>query len=84
MIEVVRPEESAAADEIAATLRDMVVAFREVADDTRSTPLVRDGEVSLEEPAAIAAFIDELRRDVVAWNAFQSDACFIGDDGEVC
>ena len=84
MIEILRPVESAAADDIAVALREMVVAFREIRDESVTAPLVRDGETTVREPADIAAFLEQLRRDVTAWNAFQSDACFIDEDGTVC
>ncbi len=84
MIEVRRPRDSDDADSIVATLRDLVVAYREVEDDTLAQPLVTEGELTLTEPSDIAAYLDRLRRDVAAWNAFQSDACFIEDDGSIC
>ncbi len=84
MIELHRPVASPAADEIAATLRELVVAHREVEDDTLDGPVIVDGSTSLSETDAIAAFLEQLRRDVTAWNAFQSDACYIADDGTVC
>ena len=84
MIELRRPTDSPAADDIAASLRDLVVAFCEIEDDSAEAPTLREGDVTLADPAEIAAFLDQLRKDVAQWNAFQSDACFIEDDGTVC
>ena len=84
MIELHRPSESPAADEIAATLRSMVVAFREVENESLERPRISDGAEVHSDPDAISAYLEQLRRDVTAWNAFQGDSCYIGDDGRVC
>ncbi len=84
VIELVRPPRSADADAIATALQAMVVAFREIEDPSRSGPLLRDGDDVAEGTHDIADFLDRLRRDLRLWNAFQSDACFIDDDGEIC
>ena len=84
MIELHRPPDSPAADEIASALQNMVVAFRVVEDDALEGPLIRDGEHVHGSPEAVSSYLEQLRRDVTAWNAFQSDSCYIGDDGRVC
>lgn len=84
MIELHRPPASPAADEIAAALQNLVVAFRVVENEALERPEIRDGEQVHGSSEAIAVFLEQLRRDVNAWNAFQSDSCYIGDDGRVC
>ncbi len=84
MIELHRPPESAAADAIATELRRLVVAFREVEDAGLASPRIEEGSVAVTDPGEIAAYLAELRRDVAQWNAFQSDACFVEDDGTIC
>jgi hypothetical protein len=84
MIEVRRPPESPAADAVVDALKELVVAHREVEDSSLDGPVIAEGDVVLTDPAAIAAYLEQLRSDMAAWNAFQSDACFIGDDGRIC
>ncbi len=84
VIELVRPPSSREADEVAGSLRAMVVAFREIEDPMRSEPLLRDGDQVAEGADEIAGFLDQLRHEVRRWNAFQSDACFVEDDGSIC
>ena len=84
MIEVRHPAGSAPADTVIATLDELVVAYRAVEDETLAGPVVTEGELTLTEPEDIAAFLEQPRRDVGAWNAFQSDACFIESDGSIC
>jgi hypothetical protein len=84
MIELTRPPVSTESDEIAATLLDMVVAFRVVEDPAADGPVLRDGPLVASSADDISGFLDRLRRDLRLWNAFQSDACFIEDDGTIC
>jgi len=84
MIELVRPPESPEADAIADTLREMVAAFREIEDPAVQRPLLRDGERTATGDGAVAVFLADLRRDLARWGRFQSDACYIDDDGQVC
>lgn len=30
------------------------------------------------------SFLDDLSRDVAAWRRYQTDACYVDDDGSVC
>lgn len=84
VIELIRPPRSGAADAIAEQLRDMVVAFEEVEDPAAGSPVLRDeGRVASGEEE-IASFLAELRRDVALWQKFQTDACYIDDDGGIC
>lgn len=82
MIELRRPRDSAAADEVTSTLRDLVVAFREVMDDGIDGPVLTDTTATARTPEEIERFLEDLRRDVLLWNKYQSDTCYIdGDDG---
>jgi hypothetical protein len=85
MIELIRAQDSVVADGIEAALRDLVVAHRITMADQADTdlPVIVDG--GRRYPAdQIPSFLDQLRRDVADWNRFQSDACYIDDDGSVC
>ena len=84
MIVLTRPPESSTGDDIVAALQDMVVAFRVVEDPLLDSPTLHDGDVRAQGPDEIAVFLSRLRHDLRQWNAHQSDACFIDDDGSVC
>jgi hypothetical protein len=84
VIQLIRPPESAAADAVAEQLRDLVVAFEEIEDPGARAPLLRDGERVATGHDEIEAFIAELRRDVALWQKFQTDACYVDDDGGIC
>jgi len=45
--------------------------------------VIRDGKTTARGPD-IPAFLDQLTRDMAEWSRFQSDACYIEDDGTVC
>ncbi len=82
MIELVRPPASHEADAIADTLREMVVAFRVIDDPSATSPVLRDGPRIATTREDVAAFMDELRHDVLLWSKYQSDTCYVdGVDG---
>jgi hypothetical protein len=82
MIEVVHARGSEPAADIIDTLREMVVAFRQVEDPDAVVPVIRDGERTASTPEEVAAFMEELRRDLLLWNKYQSDTCYVdGVDG---
>lgn len=88
MIELQRRADSPEADAIEEQLRDLVVAHKVlVVDDAEGSatdlPVIRDGDV-IACGANIPAFLDQLTRDMAEWSRFQSDACYIEDDGTVC
>jgi hypothetical protein len=86
MIEVRRAADSPVADSVESRLRDLVVAHRVVVVDAGAgsdLPLIRDGKVTV-SGAEIPAFLDQLTRDVAEWSRFQSDACYLEDDGSIC
>jgi hypothetical protein len=89
-----RTPESSAADAIQSALDEMVIAHDVVtADGTATLPgglstsdlpaLQDDGDV-LTNPDAIEARLDALRTLMANWDRFQSDACYIDDDGSIC
>lgn len=84
MIQLIRPPESTAADAVAEQLRDLVVAFDEIEDPTTRSPVLRDGGRIATGDEEIAAFMAELRRDVALWQKYQTDACYVDDDGDIC
>ena len=92
MITLYRRPDDAWADEVQTALDEMVIAYEteQVDDDTTlpndvpDTPALRDdGEVITGE-TALRNHLDELRTLMNDWDRFQSDACYIEDDGTVC
>ncbi len=83
MIELRRPEDNAMADAVAARLGDMVVAHRIVIDPALTGPVLADGDRTASGDQ-IEPFLAELASDLADWNRFQSDSCYIGDDGRTC
>jgi len=69
------------------TLEDLVVAHTVKVSDHASIPVglpaIEDGGTWV--PAAeFPSHVGELARIVHQWRRFQSDACYIDDDGTVC
>jgi len=87
MIELQRTADSPTADDIEERLRDLVVAHKVVVVDAEGPaadlPVISDGKLTA-RGAEIPGFLDQLTRDMAEWSRFQSDACYIEDDGTVC
>lgn len=92
MITLYRRSDSPRADEVQQALDEMVIAYEtesledEAArpEDVPELPALRDdGEVVTGEEA-IDEHLDALRELMNDWDRFQSDACYIEDDGTVC
>ena len=80
------------ADEVQEALDDMVIAYEtEVVrdaeappDDVPETPALRDDGAVVTGEAALRDHLEELRRLMADWDRFQSDACYVEDDGSIC
>ncbi len=92
MITLYRRPDSARADEVQKALDEMVIAYEtesledEAArpEDVPKLPALRDdGEVVTGEEA-LDEHLDTLRELMNDWDRFQSDACYIEEDGTVC
>ena len=68
-------------------LADLVVAHRVIpADPDTSTvtlPAVREHD-RWYHGEALTIYLDELRGTVALWRKYQSDACYVEDDGSIC
>lgn len=92
MIILYRHPQDAWADEIEEALDDMVIAYetevvRTPADrpaDVPNLPALRDDDDVVTGADALRDRLDELRRLMADWDRFQSDACYVEDDGTVC
>lgn len=92
MIILYRQPDDQWADEIQEALDEMVIAYETDVfatasagpDDVPALPALRDdGEIVTEE-TALRKRLDKLRRLMQDWDRFQSDACYLEDDGSVC
>lgn len=92
MVTFYRPPDDPWSDEIQDALDEMVIAYEteiiegdaEPPEDVSSLPALRDdGEVVTGE-AALRDHLDRLRDLMTDWDRFQSDACYVDDDGEIC
>jgi hypothetical protein len=87
MIELRRCVDSPVADDIEDRLRELVVAHKVVVVDAEAAdadlPVIRDGDI-IARGSDIPVFLDQLTRDMAEWSRFQSDVCYIEDDGSIC
>ena len=81
------------ADEVEEILRDMVLAYRVELVEPGSwpgrraedpSPALREGDRLIVGREAILRHLSALESWVADWRRFQSDACYLDDDGEVC
>lgn len=93
MIELFRTADCPTCDEAIDALREQVLAHRVIPEDRSGDPPLPDGATrpALREgnrlvlgEAAIRRYVHEVIRFNRDWQRFQSDACFLDDDGEIC
>ena len=92
MIKLYREENSPQADIIEAEFRDMVLGYDRVVigekeavqlfDDT-TLPVITNNE-KIVSGDGIPSYIKELKQLMREWQRFQSEACYVDDDGETC
>ncbi len=92
MIKLYREENSPQADIIEAEFRELVLGYDRVLLDVKEAaqlfddatlPVITNNErvVNGDE---IPAYIKELKQLMRDWQRFQSDACYVDEDGETC
>lgn len=79
---------------IEAMLKELVVAHQVITletDEIRQAlgpeitlPAIKENGRTISGPAAISAYLKELEKFVTEWRRFQSDSCYINDEGETC
>ena len=92
MIKLYREENSPQADMIEAEFRDIVLGYdRVVVDEKKAAQLFDDAPLPVitnnERVVSgddIPGYIKELKQLMREWQRFQSDACYVDDDGETC
>jgi hypothetical protein len=47
-------------------------------------PVIRENSRLISGKESLLAYLDELEKLVEDWRRFQSDACYIDEDGELC
>lgn len=92
MVTLYRRPENPQSDDIQNALDEMAIAYetniventRALPDDVPSLPALRDDEEVITGEDALDNHLDTLRELMQDWNRFQSDACYIEDDGTIC
>jgi hypothetical protein len=94
MIEFYRPVDCPACADIEAVLKELVVAHKVVVVEEGQAaaelkpdvllPAIKDNGQVVSGPTAIATYLRELEKFVAGWQRFQSDSCYIDDDGAPC
>lgn len=94
MIELYRPVNCPACADIETTLKELVVAHKVITVEAGQVTAELNGNVALPAikengqiisgPASIAAYLKDLEKFVANWQRFQSDSCYIDDEGESC
>jgi len=94
MIELYRHVACETCAEIEESLKEMVIAHKVITvEDGRSVsalpaqtrlPALKEKEKIVSGPEQVALYLKELQKFVTDWRKFQSDACYIDDDGSVC
>jgi hypothetical protein len=92
MVTLYRRPDDAWADDIQSALDDMVIAYETETiddgtvppDDVSQLPALRDDEEVITGREALRERLDALRSLMAEWDRFQSDACYVEDDGSVC
>lgn len=92
MIILYRRPDDAWADEIQEDLDEMVIAYdTETVEDETSLPgdvddlpALRDEEKVVTGETALREHLDHLRDLMEDWDRFQSDACYVEEDGSIC
>lgn len=92
MVTLYRRPDDDKADAIQATLDDIVIAYETktveadapLPDDISETPALRDDGDVITGETDLKAHLEELTELMNDWDRFQSDACYIEDDGTVC
>lgn len=89
MIELIRREHDPEADWVEAGLRELVLGYRRtVLSDAGagklSLPVLRHGEQVYQGRQGLLDGLHALERLAEDWRRFQSDACYVDEDGSGC
>ena len=82
MITLYRKTSCADCDEISDALREMVVAHKVVTIGDTWPPELSEGSMPTIDD--VRSFVRALADYLTEWNRFQSDSCYVDEDGNVC
>jgi hypothetical protein len=92
MITLYRRPDSDSADAIQEILDEIVIAYETeflsedapLPADVPTLPALRDDEEVITDPDALETHLEELRELMRDWDRFQSDTCYVEEDGSIC
>lgn len=91
MIVLYREQNCGFCDEIEAALKTIVAAyeakpFSEYAQKAahKDYPVLQEGDTIVSGKEEILAYLKRLKMTMEQWQKFQSDSCYIDDDGQTC
>jgi glutaredoxin len=94
MIKLYRPVDCPDCADVEAILKELVVAHKViVVEEGQATaelnpdislPAIKDNGQVISGPTAINTYLRELEKFVAGWQRFQSDSCYVDDDGATC
>ena len=92
MIRLYRRPESPEGERVQNALRDLVVAHQVITvkpgepSPVNGAPLpaIVDGDQVISGQEALATYLNELSELTERWRRYQSDVCYLDDDGNVC
>ena len=92
MITLYRLSDDPWADEVQEALDEMVIAYETESipapadrpDDVPDLPALRDDGKVITGEENLREHLDHLRTLMADWDRFQSDACYVDDDGTIC
>jgi hypothetical protein len=84
MIKLYRPADCPDCEEIEAVLQELVISHQVIVVENRQNATLEDSGQLYRGQQAIKDHLQELEKIVADWRRFQSDACYIDDDGETC
>lgn len=85
MIVLYRAQHSPRADGIEERLQHLAVGYRVeiLSNEAADRPVIWD-QRRIEGEPALSRYLEDLEKFVAEWRKFESDACYLEDDGTVC
>jgi hypothetical protein len=92
MITLYRVDHCYACDEVEERLRDLVIAHNVVNVEKerpaklagKEMPVIVEGNEVVSGEAALHAYLAQLTRDAELWRKYQSDVCYVDEEGNPC
>ncbi len=83
MITLKRKLKSKKADAIEQYMREMSLAYKKIIDTAVEVEIHEDGKV-YNTTASMYTFLEELQHYKSEWEKFQTDSCYLENDGSIC